>query len=238
VAVETAAEKAARDAKSRQDSYRATHVAALSTSQIETARTRALWAGLAAQKKQRANEAAAAEAEAKRLRVEAFAAEKKQRAEQAAATEAEAKKRRTEALEAKRQAEAARIAEAKPQAALGAALKKTNEVASKTAQQSPTEPTKPTRPTPPELPTQPSTVEPDARRAMLSSVPSGAAVLINGKGVGRTPLTLTWAPNTTASVWVTLAGYEPANFQVGEPQNGKMMRLELLPAGGSADGAP
>lgn len=72
------------------------------------------------------------------------------------------------------------------------------------------------------------------RRALLSSVPAGAAVLVDGKPAGRTPLTLTWAPNTTASVWVTLAGYEPANFQVGEKQHSKMIRLQLTPLPGTA----
>ena len=76
--------------------------------------------------------------------------------------------------------------------------------------------------------------EPLVRRALLSSVPTGAAVLVDGKSVGRTPMTLSWTPGKTVSVWVTLSGYEPANFQVGESQNGKMMRLELIPLGGTA----
>ena len=83
-------------------------------------------------------------------------------------------------------------------------------------------------------PEEPKSDEPAVWRVLLSSVPPGAAVLIDGKSVGRTPMTLTWPPNKTASVWVTLAGYEPANFQVGERQNGRMMRLELVPLGGEA----
>lgn len=197
---ETAAQRAAREARERQEARRATQRAAALTAEVETARTRAMWVGMAALKRERE--------EAERLRLEA------ERRERVAAWEA--KKREQEAA-----ADARAATVANPQA---------------TAAVRPTSPSGPTTPTTPAPATpRPPQPDPDLRRALLSSVPPGAAVLVDGKSVGRTPMTLTWAPNTTSSVWVTMVGYEPANFQVGEKQHGKMMRLELVPAGGAPE---
>jgi hypothetical protein len=67
-------------------------------------------------------------------------------------------------------------------------------------------------------------------KALLSTVPSGAAILVGGKLVGRSPMTLNWAPGTRTSVWVMMQGFEPAAVELGDSQNAKMLRLELVPA--------
>lgn len=128
--------------------------------------------------------------------------------------------------------EASEEAEARRAAKAAEVAKKAEEARRRTEERKAVE--RPTTPPGPARPEEPKTDEPSVWRVLLSSVPPGAAVLVDGKSVGRTPMTLTWAPNKSASVWVTLAGFEPANFQVGERQNGKMMRVELIPVGGAA----
>jgi len=72
--------------------------------------------------------------------------------------------------------------------------------------------------------------DPSLYRALLSTVPAGASVLVDGALVGRTPLTLTWKPGAVKHVWVMLEGHTPTGFDVGDAQHTKMLRLELVPS--------
>ena len=63
---------------------------------------------------------------------------------------------------------------------------------------------------------------------MLVTVPEGAAVLVDGTLVGRSPVAMSWRAGTETPVWVMLEGHEPAGFTVSDRQDAKVLRLELV----------
>ncbi len=80
--------------------------------------------------------------------------------------------------------------------------------------------------TPPSEPAAP--VDPSLYRALLSTVPAGASVLVDGALVGKTPLTVNWKPGAVKHVWVMLEGHLPTSLDLGDAQNSKMLRIELV----------
>jgi hypothetical protein len=66
------------------------------------------------------------------------------------------------------------------------------------------------------------------RRALLSTVPPGAAVAVDGRTIGMTPMTVSWPIGSSTEVAITREGFLPTSATLGERQHAKMLTLELV----------
>jgi hypothetical protein len=72
-------------------------------------------------------------------------------------------------------------------------------------------------------------VNPALVKLKVISVPKGAFVSVNGKGAGRTPLTLEYAPGTKLSLFSKARGFLPRRQQVVVDQSQAQVKLVLSP---------
>jgi len=73
-------------------------------------------------------------------------------------------------------------------------------------------------------------LEPARASVQIRSEPAGASIAVAGEFAGRTPLTVTLAPDRRTEIRATLAGYQPAQRAVSVPSGAqRMLALSLEP---------
>jgi len=65
---------------------------------------------------------------------------------------------------------------------------------------------------------------------LVATVPSGAAVMLDGRFLGRTPMNVSWDLARDAEVELVLADYESRSFQLTPRASSGLVRIELQPA--------